>query len=345
MAQSLLAHLYSRIKGSQEDVATYSLQYILSQSEHLNSRFNRLMAGRLGIEAENLNYTCQVVGDNKERPDLSGKDSYGNEKILCEAKFYAGLTDNQPNTYIDRLLSEQGNGLVFICPKARLISLWGKLHDLCKQRSIVELSPWCVSVDDMHMSIVSWDELLEELHETAAAVAPSSLADIDQLVGFCAEMDSTAFIPFSCEDLGPDIARSIERYSDVIDAVFDKLMADKSLQPSAQKLKASPFRHGYSRYIRILGFGVCIKYDRILWMKSIAETPFWMHICIIENGHWKDMPVSMFEYVDPKDKYCSDSIVDIALHAPVYTTLDEIATAIKEEVVNRIQVINCNNPF
>ncbi len=32
MAESLLAHLYSRIKGSQEDVATLSLQYIISSS-------------------------------------------------------------------------------------------------------------------------------------------------------------------------------------------------------------------------------------------------------------------------------------------------------------------------
>jgi len=35
MANSLLAHLYSHIKGSQEDVATLSLQYILSNYEAL----------------------------------------------------------------------------------------------------------------------------------------------------------------------------------------------------------------------------------------------------------------------------------------------------------------------
>ena len=35
MAESLLAHLYSRIKGSQEDVATVSLQYIISSSNSL----------------------------------------------------------------------------------------------------------------------------------------------------------------------------------------------------------------------------------------------------------------------------------------------------------------------
>jgi len=48
MAYSLLAHLYPRIKGSQEDVATFSLSYILEQSSELNRTFTRLIADKLG---------------------------------------------------------------------------------------------------------------------------------------------------------------------------------------------------------------------------------------------------------------------------------------------------------
>ena len=44
MAESLLAHPYSRIKGSQEDVATASLQYIISSSEKLNKAFTDFSA-------------------------------------------------------------------------------------------------------------------------------------------------------------------------------------------------------------------------------------------------------------------------------------------------------------
>ena len=50
MAQSLLAHLYSHIRGSQEDVATLSLQYILSQSEELRYGFNRLIGSKLHVD-------------------------------------------------------------------------------------------------------------------------------------------------------------------------------------------------------------------------------------------------------------------------------------------------------
>lgn len=44
MANSRLAHLYSRIRGSLEDVATVSLQYLLTQSRSLNLAFTKLIS-------------------------------------------------------------------------------------------------------------------------------------------------------------------------------------------------------------------------------------------------------------------------------------------------------------
>ena len=73
MTLSLLAHLYSYIRGSQEDVATLSLQYILKQSPDLNAVFTRLVSKALQVEpGEEIHYVCQATGDNKERPDLAG---------------------------------------------------------------------------------------------------------------------------------------------------------------------------------------------------------------------------------------------------------------------------------
>lgn len=125
MAYSLLAHLYPYIKGSQEDIATYSLQYLLSNSETLNCSFTKLIATKMEIELEDmLQYSCQVTGksEEKERPDMVGVSSYGVESILCEMKFYATLTSNQPGTYLERLRKNNGKGLMFVCPMAR--NLW-----------------------------------------------------------------------------------------------------------------------------------------------------------------------------------------------------------------------------
>ncbi|MDD6089041.1 MAG: hypothetical protein PUB69_07010 [Desulfovibrionaceae bacterium] len=96
--QSLLAHKYARIKGSQEDVATVSLQYLLSSYAELRESFNVLISEKqldVTISPE-VNYLCQVTGKNGERPDIAGFSANREENVLCEVKFFAGLTDNQP---------------------------------------------------------------------------------------------------------------------------------------------------------------------------------------------------------------------------------------------------------
>lgn len=44
---------------------------------------------------------------------MAGTDRNGNEVVLCEMKFYAGLTQNQPLTYLDRLKGHDGIGFLF----------------------------------------------------------------------------------------------------------------------------------------------------------------------------------------------------------------------------------------
>ena len=123
MAHSLLAHMYSHIRGSQEDIATYSIEFIVSQSYEVNEAYTKLLETSLHTSlGSSLRYSCQATGKNKERPDLSGVNVEGNEIVLCEAKFYAGLTDNQPTSYLKRLIDEGGAGLVFICPENRIVS-------------------------------------------------------------------------------------------------------------------------------------------------------------------------------------------------------------------------------
>ena len=101
---SLLARLFPRITTPAEDVATFSLCHILDHSATARKSFAHCLANiaRMGNVPE-LHFRTQSSGENKERPDISGMDGVGNEIILCEAKFWAGLTKNQPNAYLERL--------------------------------------------------------------------------------------------------------------------------------------------------------------------------------------------------------------------------------------------------
>lgn len=339
MAQSLLAHLYSRIRGSQEDVATLSLQYILSQSDVLNKTFTKQIGDILHVELPDLQYTCQATGENSERPDLAGTDLAGNEQVLCEMKFYAGLTGNQPLGYLDRLNENGGKGLLFVCPGTRVTNLWGKLQEVCRERTVEPIVNHCIKVDGVSLAITTWSDILDRLTQVAASSAPDSMSDINQLAGFCAQMDSDAFIPFTTEDLTAGMSRKIDRYYQVVSQTMELLKSDPKLKTSSQRLRSSNVQDGYTRSLYVDGFGVSLSYDRDFWKRnSSAETPFWLLICdtIISTSVWE---------LSPKAEKCLLKIPDakkegqwLALEALTDATLEEVCLDLKRQILEYLDV-------
>lgn len=342
MAESLLAHLYSRIKGSQEDVATVSLQYILASSEKLLEAFNKLLSDALKTNIESVvSYSCQSVGENSERPDMSGIDKDGNEVVLCEMKFYAGLTSNQPNGYISRLKTNGGKALAFVCPEQRRVSLWSKILDLCREenRTISDEDERRAIVDGISMTVVSWAEVIDVLRRVASSVEVEAIPDIAQLSGFCNMMDSTAFIPFSSEDLGPDIARREERYYQVIDRLFDVLVSNKSINATGEGLKASATRYRYARYMKINDYPVALLYSRPTWMNpSSVETPFWFYVNDNDWNQPEEMRLKLRSIPERERDIIADKIA-VALHPLLDVTLDEIANDMMNQVLKVIAML------
>lgn len=336
MAESLLAHLCTRIKGSQEDLATLSLQYIISSNEKLNEAFNRFIGDAIKVNLDtDITYSCQSVGENNERPDMSGVDKDGKEVVLCEMKFYAGLTSNQPNAYLERLEKENGKALVFVCPEQRRISLWSKLKELCREENKIleDEVGYRVIVNGIVMTVLSWAEIIEVLRRTAASSAVETLADLTQLSGFCEMMDNSAFIPFSEEDMGPEIARREERYSQVIDRLFDVLKANKRIKASSRGLHASPNRNGYTRYITINDHPVALLYNRSLWMnKTSVETPFWFYFT---DFGWKQSEtlLNKLRAIPEIERDSIDSKVTIALHPILDAPIDDVVHDLMDQIL------------
>ncbi|MFM7585778.1 MAG: hypothetical protein ACKO6M_02020 [Bacteroidota bacterium] len=122
---SLLGQFYSRIKGSQEDIASESLTYILQKSLNACQALDSLVLYDSGIVVSDLTYRTQLVGENKERPDISGFDDSGIEKVILEAKFWSALTANQPVEYLNRM--PENSVLIFICPALRTRSIFSEV--------------------------------------------------------------------------------------------------------------------------------------------------------------------------------------------------------------------------
>lgn len=339
MKKSLLGHLYSHIKGSAEDVATMSLQYLLTYYDELNVSFNELAASKLETEYDkNTSYTCQSVGEELERPDMSGTDSNGHEVILVEVKFYAGLTFNQPLTYLKRLKEENGVGLVFVCPKDRVISLWDTLYLKCKDTVIDKISEQCVSVDGIRMTVLSWQEIIFNLTQTANAVAKDALSDIEQLKGYCEQIMSDSFVPFRAEDLGASEAKKIERLMYIVDRVIDALAADKELSADERGLRMAPHRHGYRRFIKIDGLCVTIHLDLETWADDrYIDTPYWIYI---QNSEWKT-PAEFKDRVSSmpsSQKRIADKDIYLAVEVPCNVLEDGVVESIKNQIIEYVQL-------
>ena len=340
MGNSLLAQLYPYFKGSQEDVATTSLQYLVSENEILNEAFTKLIMGKLCLDSEGkYQYRCQVSGksDEKERPDMSGYDEMGNEKVLCESKFYAALTSNQPNTYLQRLIAEGGKGLIFICPKLRVSSLWTELLERVKLLyNIQDISDMCVDVHGIHMSIITWTEILDNLSEVALNNNVDQM-DIKQLKGYCEKLDSESFIPFEEEDFGIDNAIKMERHTWLLDEVVTALKKEKDLCVSTAHLNATPQRNGYSRYFKMKEYCISLVMDTAKWKNPNSSiTPYWIKICKHIDGKWQ------------MDEQCKKALLRIsekekdgeyiAIHAPCYVTLEEAVRSIKEQIIGLLEI-------
>ena len=338
MAESLLAYLYTHIKGSQEDVATLSLQYILSSSTEITQTFNKFLAAKLHRNIPSkLQYICQSVGNDKERPDMAGIDTHGREKLLFEMKFYAALTENQPLTYLKRLKEEDGTGLVVICPQVRISSLWAKLLELCKQENVIQIDNTCAEINGIAMTILSWNEITELFYRLASTSCLDT-SDIKQLDGYCKQMDSEAFIPFRGEDLGADVARREERYIRVVDELIDALCACKDLDTSLKGLKASPQRYGYNRYIKVNNLAVTISYNRTYWMDANSvDTPFWI---TIKDEEWEQNSEMKRKINSIKQQYLCDCWREyaIALIPLTNVTLTEIIEDMMRQVKEYIRI-------
>lgn len=342
MAGSLLAFLYPHIKGSQEDVATLSLCHIISQSEDLRAAFTEQILSKLGYgKQESLFYNTQVVGEKKERPDIVGFSANGTERIICEVKFFAALTYNQPNGYLNRLGQNENYGLIFLCPQSRIIGLWEQLKKLVENEEVEAVNSFCVAVNGVHMAIISWENVLQSLLQAASKKNADSLNDIYQLVAYCREIENEAFVPFKPEDFGADVARQIDRYYMVVDSVISLLLSKKEYKPSTSGLRATPRWSGLVRYIKVSDNCLGVFFNRMLWKKETSRcTPFWLSL---NDNNWKQTG-TMGEFLKTiplrETEKDQEGHVYIALQAPVARTLEETAQELCDQILYYINQYN-----
>jgi hypothetical protein len=206
----LFGHLAARFSTGPENLATEALAFIINRSAPMREALGRLV-GRTGIALPSLARFCSQVGDQQGNiPDLVGLDAMGAERLFIENKFWAGLTENQPAGYLERLPAEGGGVLVFVVPSKRLPIVWTELASSAMNRARRLPNPEQLAGDLLFARLTSstaiaattWNAVLDTLEAAArAAGEASAAADIVQLRSLCDVMDNEAFLPVRVTEL------------------------------------------------------------------------------------------------------------------------------------------------
>jgi hypothetical protein len=220
----MLGYLATRFTDRLEDFATEALGYILQNSPTAHRAFWDHLSTFVPNLPQNLAFRTQATGRQKGIPDLVGSDEAGRPRVIVEAKFWAGLTENQPPAYLDMLPADQPGLLIFIAPEARRQSLWPELKRRCPSAS--ELKRFCLWIGPhrRYLAMTSWRDALNALEARLVQVGEEAArADVQQLRGLCDRMDSEAFLPFSSEDFAPRIGRCIAQYYELLEEIVRQL--------------------------------------------------------------------------------------------------------------------------
>ncbi len=129
---SLFGHLASRLSSHPENIATEALNYVLNRSTVARRAFAQYAAQSGADMPETLHFRTQEAGGDGAIPDLVGLDGEGRQVLLVEAKFWAGLTDNQPVAYLERLPASSDGLLLFVAPATRFPTLWPEPFQRCR---------------------------------------------------------------------------------------------------------------------------------------------------------------------------------------------------------------------
>ena len=290
--QTVFSHIVQkRFSQVNEDVATDALAFVLHSSEPARNGMMRLLRG-IAPNMSGLRFRTQQT-EGRIRPDMWGY--YDSEPcVFVENKFWAGLTDNQPVSYLRQLANyTQPTVLLVVVPDAREQTLW---RELSRRLEVAGISATDREVSSGGLvravtteigpilALTSWTRLLSVL-ELEVADDPSARSDILQLRALCEAADSDAFVPISSEEVSDQRTPTfILQLSSIVRASVDLAVTEGILYISNLQPQASWERIGrYARLSDERGVGVWFGIHLDLWKKH-GETPLWLLFSQSEFG-------------------------------------------------------------
>jgi hypothetical protein len=287
--ESLLAEVALRLARSPEDVATEALAYVLTRSDEARKVLAAKAADWAGKSLRVIaTVRSQAGADEGSRPDIELQDSSGVPVVVVENKFWAGLTNAQPVSYIKRLEGLDG-AVWFVAPSQRLPFLWDDLVGRASAvfpettRLLDQPEIKIARVDRRRiLALTSWVFLLGQVRTALESSGDSHLlSDLRQLAGLALRMESAGFLPLTASDLSGPTARHVIQFCQVVDGVVESLQ--RSSIASTKGLRATGSFASYGRYLKLHGHGCQILFNAGMW-NDHGRSPVWLRV---SGPDWK----------------------------------------------------------
>lgn len=258
MQKSLLAHIAGGFITQYENVANSGICYLLN--EYAAAR--HALQGFLGIDAAPSRYVTEEANAGG-RFDVAGKDADGNAVVIIEGKFWANLTENQPENYLEALTA--AGKLLFLAPGKRAHSLQ---LELTKR----------LGGADARLQVRSWNDFLAAIERANNRNHDAQLAsDVTQLKALCQKMDVEGMPPLSRLDLDPMNGRVAAQFADVIDECHGVIRTWEEADFSGFKKTSVKYGHGF--FFSMHGFFGCrLFFSSRNWHMRENHTPIWLGV-------------------------------------------------------------------
>lgn len=341
---SLLGHLTTKFSSHPENIATESLLFILNNYEEARKSLLHFLRNA-SLSLPRLSFKSQAYEKTTGIPDIVGFESNNTERIVIESKFWAGLTDNQPNEYLKRLPDNEDSVLVFVAPAKRFQTLWREVSSRC-QVEYPKVGKTIKNGDEFWyrklspqktLLLTSWNLLLDHLYNTfSSANIHEGASDIKQLKSLCQRMDDISFIPIRSEELSPENAQRQIQLSELLHEIYEKLERKKISKPGG-KFKFAGSLGYYGRSFWIYDVGAYLSYDAYSW-RDVGETPLWLRLYGIKG--WKNdekvrNALSSLEHTEPaKFIYHDDKYL-----IPLYVLKNEEKDIVLKNIIEQIEKV------
>jgi hypothetical protein len=338
---SLVAHLSSSFRTDEENVAISALGYILGCSLEASSALSAWLATIAPQVPKTLLYRTQAVGSAKERPDLAGRTEAGALKALVEAKFWAGLTPNQPVTYLKSL--PEGGILLFVVPLARFATIWNEIHARCADAGLpienIQQSAelWSAGAGGRSIAMTSWRHLMDLLGAALrAAGRHGEASDVEQLRALTERMDDSAFLPLSEEETSSQaIPRRLLNLFALVDDINRAALAEGiagKKDRGGGGLRNSQGRGRSGWYMRLGVADIFLRYDTQLWAE-FGQSPVWLSFVPedVEGMTVARERLAAWKYARPQRLYEKGG-----LHVPIRLLTGQESQAVVRNVLNQL---------